>query len=156
MSSRVLRADKGLVSISCHLFSVFSPTPPPLLHTAVVLLYCCIIIVLYFVLLYCVLFYCVLLVCSLVLLAYHSAIRPLLSLDGPNITAGVSAGQLLLSELQPLYPSSPLLCYFGGRLKRLQVGWSSVLPFVSAFRHRLLTKCSHGSRIAEKTKVEEL
>lgn len=57
---------------------------------------------------------------GLVLLAYHSAIRPLLSLDGPNITAGVSAGQLLLSELQPLYPSSPLLCYFGGRLKRLQ------------------------------------
>ncbi|XP_037093799.1 tetratricopeptide repeat protein 39C-like [Pollicipes pollicipes] len=57
---------------------------------------------------------------SLALLWYHSVVRPLLSLDGRNVAAGVATSELLLRETAGRYGQAALFQFFRGRVLRLQ------------------------------------
>ena len=49
-------------------------------------------------------------------------VRPLLSLDGRAVSAGVAVCRQLLAEADTCYPQAALFQFFRGRLLRLEVG----------------------------------
>ncbi|XP_043247550.1 tetratricopeptide repeat protein 39C-like [Amphibalanus amphitrite] len=64
---------------------------------------------------------------SLALLWYHSVVRPLLSLDGRAVSAGVAVCHQLLRETEGRYGQAALFQFFRGRLLRLESDLSGAI-----------------------------
>lgn len=57
---------------------------------------------------------------TLVLVYYHSVIRPFFALDGPNLCAGITEANRILERANVDYPDSALFLYFRSRVQILE------------------------------------